>query len=280
MSRLKIVRIGVELKQGCTIEGADLAIQALTEAGIHFDVTLSVIEDEEEYPRNLLYLPQVLELNKRIQTEVKKVKDEGLFPLTFGGDHALAIGTISAVANPNTGVFWVDAHGDCNTEKTTPSGRIHGMPLAVLQGDGYKELTALIDTPIAPEHIVLFGIRSLDPEEEQYIRDKNIKMYTMEKIREMGFEVALNDAMTYLKDREVHLSFDLDSIDPRVCKGVNTPVAGGLNKEEAFAIVEASFEKLSVTSMDIVEYNPFFDEGNSIQIAKKINRIVASQKGI
>ena len=280
MNRLGIVRIGVELKQGCTVEGADLAIQALKEAGIHFDVTLSVTENSEEYPRNLLHLPQVVELNKRIQTEVKKVKQEGLFPLVFGGDHALAIGSISAIATSNTGVLWVDAHGDCNTERTTPSGRIHGMPLAVLQGDGYSELTALVQTPIAAENIVLFGIRSLDPEEEQYIQDKKIKMYTMEQIRKMGFEVALNDAMAYLRDRDVHFSFDLDSIDPRECKGVNTPVAGGLSKNEAYEMIKTSFEKLRVTSMDVVEYNPLFDEGNSIQIAKKINCIVTSQKGV
>ena len=280
MINSRIYRVGVELKEGCTVEGADLAIRALRDACISFDEVISVSDQEKPYPWNLLHLPQVVDINQRIKKVVKDAKNKEYFPLTFGGDHSLAIGSISAIAQNNTAVFWVDAHGDCNTDQTTLSGRIHGMPLAVLQGDGVADLTALVDIPLKKENIVLFGIRSLDPKEEIYIQEKGIRMYTMDKIREMGFFNALSEALDYLKGFDVHLSFDLDSIDPRECKGVNTPVYSGFRVKEALQLIARSFEECNITSMDIVEYNPIFDEGNTIQIVKSINRIVTNQKGV
>jgi len=276
----KIYRIGVELKEGCTINGADLAIGALIDAGLSFDEVLSVNESEEAYPLNALHLPQVIDMNQRLQTCNKNFKIKGGFPLTFGGDHALAIGSISAVLEDNTAVLWVDAHGDCNTDQTTITGRIHGMPLAVLQGDGHTELTKLVSNPLSAERIVLFGVRCLDPKEEMYIKEKQIRIYTMDDIRKLGFKEALKEALTYLKPYSVHLSFDLDSIDPKECKGVNTPVRHGFSKEEVYQLIEESFVNCNIESMDIVEYNPTYDEGETVQIIKKIDRIVANHKGV
>ena len=277
---MKIKRIGVALKEGCCIDGADLAIQALEKEGKLFDAVVAIREMNEPYPKNLLHLPQIVDITKRIKSEVRKVLDEGNFPLTFGGDHALAIGSIGASSSKDLAVLWVDAHGDCNTDETTITGRIHGMPLAILLGHGNQELLDIVQPNyLDPSNVILFGIRDLDEMEEKSIRDWGVTMYTMKDIQTIGLKQALQEVSQKIGSKKLHLSFDLDSMNPAVIKAVNTPVADGFSIEEATEIISTIFTTCNVQSMDVVEYNPTRDDGTTSSVIEKIDRLVQTKKG-
>ena len=164
--------------------------------------------------------------------------------MIFGGDHSIAIGTLAGVSPhyENLGVIWYDAHGDLNTGDTSPSGNIHGMPLAVSLGIGHEDLTNIgQDTPkIKPENIVIIGARSLDEGERELIKEKGIKVYTMHEIDRLGMTKVMEESIDYLKDRTdgVHLSLDLDGLDPSDAPGVGTPVLGGISYRESHLAME------------------------------------------
>ena len=268
-----IRKIGVVLKEGCDIEGGQFAIDALQKHITMDDVVRldeKLIKDQDP-----LYLDAVVDLNEHLKASVKEAYDQGEFPLVFGGDHALAIGSITGVAQAEHSVLWIDAHGDCNTEESSDSKRIHGMPLAVVQGHGHPSLTDLVDHPIEARNILLVGIRSLDDAEEELMKQWGVCWLSMEEIRRQGLEWMQHEVMLFAKQaKHLHVSFDCDSMDPMHFPGVNTPVRGGFVSDEILPLLENVLSLDTISSMDIVEYNPTrdpnFDTLNLIQAITKL----------
>ena len=221
-----------------------------------------------ESGENVRHLEAVRSVCVEVAERADTVVSEGLFPIFLGGDHSISIGTVSGVARSTaerTGVIWLDAHADFNTPDTSPSGNIHGMPLATLTGQGPPGLVE-IGAPGAsmrPEDVVLIGLRSVDLEERNLLRGAGIRAYTMKEIDVHGVARVVRRAMKDLThvDR-VHLSFDLDVLDPEIAPGVGTPVRGGLTYREAHLVMELINEAGVVTSLDVVEVNPILDVRN------------------
>lgn len=217
-------------------------------------------------------LEAVVQASTKIADKVDKIMKEGSFPLVLGGDHSIAIGTLAGISKyfKRLGVIWFDAHGDLNTPETSPSGNIHGMSLAVSLGLGETTLTQIggYCPKIQPENIVIIGARSLDEGEKRLIKEKGIKVYTMHEIDRLGIPKVIEETIAYFKDRTdgVHLSLDLDGLDPLYAPGVGTPVEGGLNYRESHLAMEMFFESEMITSAEFVEVNPILDEKNKTGI--------------
>ena len=277
---MSISRIGVSLKEGCCIDGAELAIQALEDNGIVFDFKLATKDDKTEFPNNLLHLNAIVDIVTKVKTEVKKARDAGKFPLIFGGDHSLSIGSISASSSADLAIIWVDAHGDSNTDQTTLTGRIHGMPLGVVSGFGARPLLEIV-TPnfIKPSNIYLLATSDIDSQELVNINTWGINLFTLEDIRAVGIDKVISQVISMTKEQAVHFSFDLDSIHINKIKGVNTPASDGLNLKQAEIIIEEVLSNCNVVSMDIVEFNPLNDDGNTIKFIQELNNIVEKYKG-
>lgn len=224
-----------------------------------------VVIDKESNLRNL---DLVSEKNANLADKVDEAIQSGSFPLVLGGDHSIAIGTLAGVSKhyKNLGVIWYDAHGDLNTAETSPSGNIHGMPLAVSIGIGHSALTEIggYGPKVKPENIVIIGARSLDEGEKVLIKEKGIKVYTMHEIDRMGMTKVMEETISYLKDKTdgVHLSLDLDGLDPVDCPGVGTPVIGGISFRESNLAMEILEEAKIITSAEFVEVNPILDDKN------------------
>lgn len=190
----------------------------------------------------------------------------GEVPLFLGGDHSLAIGTIGGVTcKQPSGVLWIDAHGDANSPETSPSGNIHGMPVATLLGAGYPGLVD-IGRPGAKlngRDIVMIGIRDLDSGERNWLKQSGVKIYTMRDIDERGMGRVIGEALHDLKHHQrLHVSLDMDSLEPDIAPGVGTPSPGGLNYREAQLLMEVIADSGRLTSADIVEINPILDQRN------------------
>jgi arginase len=188
------------------------------------------------------------------------------FPIFLGGDHAMAIGTISGMAAKGPlGVIWIDAHGDYNTPETSPSGNIHGMPMAALSGQGHPDLVNLgaPGAKVRAQDIVMIGIRDLDLQERIALAHSGIIVYTMRDIDELGMATVARRALARLNRLpRIHVSLDMDALDPSIAAGVGTPVTGGLTFREAHLLMEILAESERVCSLDIVEVNPILDQGN------------------
>lgn len=213
---------------------------------------------------------EIITVSENLSKAVSETVKNGNFPLTLGGDHSIAVGSISGISQyyNNLGVIWYDAHGDLNVPEESPSGNVHGMPLRILAGDGPDELVHLNGfTPkVKPENIVLIGMRDLDKGEKQYIKDKNIKTFTMADIDRFGIQEVIERSLEYLKSRNIdglHFSLDVDALDPSETPGTGTRVLGGLSYRESHFALELLSESKLVTSMDLVEVNPLIDHLNS-----------------
>ncbi|MCG8435200.1 MAG: arginase, partial [Gammaproteobacteria bacterium] len=204
---------------------------------------------------------------------VSNAVSNGHFPLVLGGDHSQAIGTVAGLARhygatekKDVGIFWVDAHADMNTPKTSPSGNIHGMPLATLLGYGPDKLTTINgEAPVLkPEHVVIFGARDIDRNEAELVKESGVRVFTMSEIDRRGVQDCLDEAMKILSkaDAGIHLSYDLDGSDPSVAPGVGTPVPGGLNFRESHLICEILAKSGRLIGMEMVELNPTLDVEN------------------
>lgn len=272
-----IKRIGVELKAGCDIQGGELAIQSLKDV-LDFDVSIAVDPSKlkEEEP---IFLSAVSDLIQRLKDIVITTLKAGHFPLVYGGDHALAIGSIAASLTLETGVLWIDSHGDCNTLESSPSHHIHGMPLAVLQGYGHPELTKMNQIVLKGRDILQIGIRALDQQEAIQMKAWGIRSITMREIQSKGYDWLLQEIQPFIDQHpRLHVSFDCDSIDPKEAPGVNTPYEDGLSIDMVMALLKAlPFEK--VFSMDIVEFNPLRDNGSTKSMIMNIDRLVSQKKG-
>lgn len=192
--------------------------------------------------------------------------EENVFPIVLGGDHSIAMGSVTGCSRKmRTGVIWVDAHGDFNTPETSPSGNIHGMPLAALCGLGDPRLVDLgwPGAKIRPEDVVLIGVRDLDSEEQRLMREARVTVYTMKEVDRMGLPRIAEEALNRLSGlARVHVSFDADVLDPEVAPGVGTPVLGGLTYREAHLLMELFADSGKITSLDLVEVNPILDREN------------------
>ncbi|MGE3802265.1 MAG: arginase [Candidatus Kapaibacterium sp.] len=292
--------IGFPMDLGADRRGVDMGPSALRIAEIdnrirrlgyevHDEGDVSVSRQEVltlENPK-LKYLGQIADSCDNLAKNVKRVLDEGGFPLVLGGDHSMSIGTIAGVAGhcreqgKRLGVIWIDAHSDINTGDTSPTGNIHGMPVAVSIGVGVPELTNVGGEfrKLEPENIVMIGLRSVDLGEKQIIREKNIKTYTMTQVDKLRIDQVVEESIEYLRNRvdHIHVSFDLDSVDPTIVPGVGTPVPGGLTYREAHLAMEIIAERGALSSLEVAEVNPILDTKN--QSALFAAELVASAMG-
>ncbi|WP_078415028.1 arginase [Priestia abyssalis] len=277
-----IAIIGVPMDLGQTRRGVDMGPSAIRYAGVSerienlgyqlYDEGDINIEPREKVhtdaDTNLKNLKAVADGNERLADKVNEVIEAKRFPLVLGGDHSIAIGTLAGVAKhyENLGVIWYDAHGDLNTAETSPSGNIHGMPLAASLGIGHPVLTNIggYSPKVNPKNIIIIGARSLDEGERELIKELGIKVYTMHEIDRLGMTTVMEETINYLKERTdgVHLSLDLDGLDPHDAPGVGTPVIGGISYRESHLAMEMLAESNLITSAEFVEVNPILDERN------------------
>ncbi|MDW4209194.1 arginase [Staphylococcus saprophyticus] len=229
------------------------------------ELNLNKFNSEQQGLRNL---EEIIETSETLSQSVSNSLSNNHFPLILGGDHSIAIGSISGVSKhyENLGVIWYDAHGDLNIPEESPSGNIHGMPLRILAGDGDDKLVNIANyaPKVKPENIVLIGMRDLDVGERQYIKDNNIKTYTMAEVDRYDIKQVIEETIDYLKEKTdgIHLSLDVDALDPVETPGTGTRVLGGLTYRESHFALELLHNSNLVTSMDLVEVNPLIDHNN------------------
>ncbi|AOV06561.1 arginase [Sporosarcina ureilytica] len=282
MKKLSISMIGVSLDLGQSRRGVDMGPSAIRYAGVvdrveaighqitdEGDIHINAGLQAENSDSKLKNLKEVLETNKKLAEKVESVLKEDKFPLILGGDHSIAIGTLAGLSTKykNMGVIWYDAHADLNTDETSPSGNIHGMPLAVSIGRGDERLVNLHrdGQKIKPQNIVIIGARSIDSGERLLIKELGIQVYTMHEIDKYGMTTVMQKALQHLEGNQVdgvHLSLDLDALDPLYTPGVGTPVPGGVSYRESHLAMEILEESGLITSAEFVEVNPILDERN------------------
>ncbi len=285
--------VGAPLDLGQSRRGVDLGPTALRYAGLKSALTRLgyQVEDRgniETVERDTLpdapgmaFLQLVVDACERIYEASRQAVADGAVPLVLGGDHSIAVGTVGGVSHEHrTGVLWIDAHGDFNTPDTSPSGNLHGMPLAALCGHGAPELVdaGRPGAKLRPEDVILFGVRDLDSCEQALIQHAGITTYTMRQIDERGLAPLATEALERLGhvDR-IHVSLDMDSIDPREAPGVGTQVPGGLSYREGHLLMELIAEHGAIGSVDVVEVNPILDTRN--QTAKLALGLLSSLFG-
>jgi arginase len=218
------------------------------------------------------YLPQIAATCERLAAQVATALERRQFPLVLGGDHSVATGTVSGVSHHfrergrKVGLIWLDAHADMNTPETSPSGNVHGMPLACIAGLGPPELTDIYGyrPKVDPGNIVIVGLRDVDQLEKPHIRDSGVRAFTMRHIDERGLRSVMEDAIRAAMDGTggFHVSLDMDFVDPRDAPGVGTPVRGGVTYREAHLTMEMICDSGGMVSMEVVEVNPVIDESN------------------
>jgi arginase len=251
------------------------------------DIRIPAPEEQESGNPKLRYLPEIQNACSALAAEVEVALNHGEFPLVLGGDHSMAIGTLAGIAthcrkeNKRLGVIWIDAHADINVPDTSPSGNIHGMPVAVSLGYGAKELTTIGgDFPkLLPHQLIYVGLRSVDEGERAMIRKLKIETHTMSDLDKHGVHRLIMKAVTSLRAKvdHLHVSFDLDSVDPMIASGVGTPVPGGLTYREAHLIMEAIADTGYMASMEVAEVNPILDVKNAS--AELATDLIASSMG-
>ncbi|WP_052255571.1 arginase [Salinicoccus sp. YB14-2] len=245
-----------------------LNITVNDKGNIHSDMKVNVAEHSQGDANTLKNYDQVVDFNNKLAASVDESVQRGAFPLILGGDHSLAIGSLAGISGhyENLGVIWYDAHGDLNNSDTSPSGNIHGMPLAISCGVGDEKLANLykMGPKVKPENIVLIGMRDLDEGEKEYIRENDILTFTMTDIKEKGISAVMDASLNHLRDKTdgIHLSLDVDALDPMETPGTGTPVDGGLSLSETLFAMTQLHDSQKVTSMDLVEVNPLLDDKN------------------
>ena len=276
----RVAIIGAALDLGAGRRGVDMGPSAIRYAGLSDRLERAGIEVEDRGnvatalaetgaagSEQARFLDEILETCARVAEEVERARRDGLLPLVLGGDHSIAIGTLSglAAAGPG-GVLWLDAHGDLNTPETSPTGNVHGMPLAAVLGicGGAFARDGLRLPAVDPKRVALVGVRSLDPGEQALVRDLGIAVYTISDLDRRGVEPVLEEALARIEGGSfVHVSVDLDVVDPEVAPGVGDPVRGGLSYREAHLALELVAEAGILDSIELVEVNPIRDHENT-----------------
>lgn len=280
-----IAILGVPLDLGAGRRGVDMGPSALRVAGLNArlealgyrveDLGNVAVEQQESAkagPANARYLKPIAATCRQVAQGVERALRQGRFPLVLGGDHSVAVGTAGGAAahyrkhGHRLGVIWIDAHTDMNTPETSPSGNVHGMPLACLVGAGPRELTHLagFSPAIDPRCVALVGIRDVDLDERPVVRESGVTVFTMRDIDERGMRAVMTDAIAVASRGSVgiHLSLDMDGIDPGEAPGVGTPVRGGISYREAHLAMEMLCDSRLMRSMEVVEVNPILDVAN------------------
>jgi len=270
---------------GAGRRGVDMGPSAMRLAGLNEklaslgyeieDLGNLAVEQPEKLPvgqANARYLAQIAHTCARLADMVRQTVDEGRVPLVLGGDHSVAIGTLTGVAShfrargEKIGLIWIDAHADMNTPESSPSGNVHGMPLAAIVGLGAPELTNLCGfaPKVDPEAVSIVGLRSVDEIERQNVRGAGVHAFTMRDIDERGLRSVMQEAIVHATRGTAgfHLSFDMDAVDPQEAPGVGTPVRGGITYREAHLAMEIVNDSNQMLSMEMVEVNPVIDEVN------------------
>lgn len=285
--------IGVPMDLGQSRRGVDMGPSALRYAGLDdrlrrlgYNVEDSgniniPVRDTLPPEGGMAFLPAVVDACIAMYQAGHQAIEAGHLPLFIGGDHSIAAGTFGGVShNEPAGLIWIDAHGDFNTPESSPSGNLHGMPLAALLGHGAPELVNLgrPGPKLTSADVVLIGIRSLDPQERVLLKDEQIRVYTMREIDERGLAAVAAEALERLSHLpRLHVSLDMDSLDPGEAPGVGTPVAGGLTYREAHLLMEIIADCACVGSVDVVEINPILDHRNDT--ARMAVELIASLLG-
>jgi arginase len=273
--------IGAALDLGAGRRGVDMGPSAIRYAGLDDrlgelglgiidwgNVETAVAEATAAGDPRARFLPEIKEACDRVARRVARAAQDGRVPVVLGGDHSVALGTLGGLAAARSpgGVLWLDAHGDLNTPETSPSGNVHGMPLAAALGRA-GEAFASEAWPLPaldPERVALIGVRSLDDGERRLVRETGIAVYTMTELDRRGLEAVVREALERVRGAAfVHLSLDMDVLDPDVAPGVGTPVRGGLSYREAHLAMELVAESGLLGSLEIVEVNPILDRENA-----------------
>lgn len=277
--------IGVPLDLGASRRGTDAGPSAVRVAGLSksliklgYDVTLEsdisvpALETRQADSHKARFKNEILEVCTDLAEVTADTLDAGEIPLVIGGDHSIAMGTIAGVSahfrqeNADIGLIWFDAHGDMNLPDTSPSGNIHGMPLAHVLGHGDKDLANILGQcpAVKPENVVLLGIRDIDRNERDFIRESGVKVFTMSDIDERGMTAVSRETLDIVNSNTAgfHISFDVDGCDPSVIPGSGTLVPGGVSFREAHQLLENCASTQRMTSMEVVELNPFLDHAN------------------
>jgi len=285
MGRRHIEIIGAPLDLGAGRRGVDMGPSAMRLAGLNDrlaslgyeveDLGNIVVDQPENLPvgpTNARYLPQIAHTCTRLAEMVEKTAGEGRVPLVRGGDHTVAMGTVSGMSRhfrkrgQKLGLIWIDAHADMNTPESSPSGNVHGMPLACLIGCGPAELTHIggYAPTVESGSVALVGLRSVDEIERLNVRAAGVHAFTMRDIDERGLRSVMLEAIEHATKGTagVHLSFDMDAVDPQEAPGVGTPVRGGITYREAHLAMETVCDCGLMASMEVVEVNPVIDEVN------------------
>jgi arginase len=291
----KVAVIGAALDLGAGRRGVDMGPSAIRYAGLaariaelgleyvdHGNVGTAVAEAIAVGDEEARFLPQIKATSRQIAELVAHDAREGFIPLVLGGDHSVALGTLAGMRDVHGpgGAIWIDAHGDLNTPETSPSGNVHGMVLAAalgLAGDRFRDdewgLPAL-----ASGRVALVGVRSLDDGERALLQELDARVFTMSDVDRLGVEHAVREAIAHAAGPGfVHVSLDMDAVDPEVAPGVGTPVRGGLSYREAHLAMELIEESGIASSLDVVEVNPVLDREN--QTGKLAVELVASALG-
>jgi arginase len=282
----KVRIIGVPMDLGASRRGVDMGPSALRVAGLQArlkqlgrqvedigNVPVPQAEEQHYGDKNAKYLSEIVETSKGLAEMVSKTLDEGLVPLVLGGDHSIAVGTTAGVADhfnaqsKRIGMIWLDAHGDMNTPESSPSGNVHGMPLAAIMGSGPPELVGLasVKPMVEPRSVALVGIRELDSKERRFAKESGVHVFTMRDIDERGMRDVMAEALRFAGDDTagIAVSLDMDFVDPSDAPGVGTPVRGGVTYREAHLAMEMIADSRSMVSFELVEINPVIDLHNT-----------------
>jgi arginase len=281
----KIRVLGVPLDLGQNRRGVDMGPSAVRVAGLEArlealghvvedagNIAVAIAEQKKVGDPRAKYLKEITATCTRHAEQVLKTLESGKTPLVLGGDHSVAAGTVAGVAEfyrrrqQNIGLLWIDAHSDINTPESSPSGNVHGMPLAAIMGLGPPELANIFgfSPKVAPENCVLIGVRDIDRTEKEHIHRAGIEVFTMRDIDERGMRTVIEEALRVAGRGTAgyHVSLDMDWIDPEDAPGVGTPVRGGATYREAHLAMEIIADHGRMTSFEIVEVNPVIDEHN------------------
>jgi arginase len=292
-ARRPVAVIGAGVDLGQERRGVDMGPSAiryaelnarLRELGLEVDdwgdVSSPVPETTSEGSANARYLEPILAVCAEIASLVSDAVEKEHLPLTLGGDHSIAMGTLGGMAKARGpgAALWIDAHGDLNRPATSPTGNVHGMPLAAALGAGGSEFENGAYPVPSITRVALVGVRSLDAGERDLLRELDVRVFTMSEIDKLGVERVLREALAYLAGESfLHVSLDLDAVDPMFAPGVGTPVRGGLSYREAHLALELVCESGLLDSLDVVEVNPILDREN--ETAKLAVELVASALG-
>ncbi|MBB5264008.1 arginase [Catenibacillus scindens] len=255
---------GCPMHYGVGDEGLIYSLDYLNQ---YYDLNIPIVPEitmPDKHLANLKNLDSVVATCRNIARHQHHIIQHHDTPLFIAGDHSAVIGSISgtSVNYENLGLIWIDAHPDINTDQTTVTGNIHGMPVAALLGMGEKSLTNILSSSpkLRPENIVMLGLRDIDPPEQKFLDELHIKYYTYDDIQKTGLTTCIEESIQYLSHlKAIHLSFDVDSMDPDLMPGVSVPVKSGFTVDQVYEMINAFLNRLPIAAMDIVEFNMTHD---------------------